>query len=162
MKSVKDFFGSMFGNAQTPEHAAKPPPTRRDTPAPVPREASQPENEEKPAAPMTRQQANELWFCCDEALAFNPRDANAWFGKARAYRSLAQPKMALRCYDEVLAIAPRHAKAWYNKALAEDVLGRGREAMTTYRKFLELASPQSAREIAHARQRVHVLESKRV
>jgi len=97
--------------------------------------------------------------CLDQALAIDPRDAVAWNNKGLTLAALGRRKEAINCYDRALAIDPRYAMAWYNKALSEDALGRKREAALGYREFIELAPPQCARQIAHARQRLVDLES---
>jgi tetratricopeptide (TPR) repeat protein len=97
--------------------------------------------------------------CYDQALAIDPRYARAWFNKGNALDALGRREEAIRCHDQALAIDPRYAWAWYNKALLEDALGRRREAALSYRKFIELARPQYAQQVAHARQRLVESES---
>src|ERR1035438_2759054 len=65
MKSIKDFFSSLFGIGQTSQHEAETaPPARPDTPSPTPHKGGRPKTEEKPAAPMRceapPQEADEL------------------------------------------------------------------------------------------------------
>jgi tetratricopeptide (TPR) repeat protein len=97
--------------------------------------------------------------CYDQALAIDPRYAGAWNNKGVALAALGRREEEINCYAQALAVDPRDAVAWYNKALVEDALGRRREAAVSYSKFLELAPPQHAPQVAHARQRVIKLES---
>ena len=92
--------------------------------------------------------------CYDQALAIDPRQADAWNNKGLALAALRRQKEAIECYDQALAIDPRYAVAWINKAQAEDALGRTREAALSYRKVIELAPPEYAQQIAHARKRL--------
>ena len=98
--------------------------------------------------------------CFDQALAIDPRFVKAWNNKGIALKSLGRREEAIGCYDQALAIDSRYAWAWYNKALSGEVLGRRREAALSYRKFIELARPQYAQHIAHARQRLVELEKR--
>jgi tetratricopeptide (TPR) repeat protein/tRNA A-37 threonylcarbamoyl transferase component Bud32 len=97
--------------------------------------------------------------CFDRALALDPRYAAAWYDKGSSLAAVGRREEAISCFDQALAIDPRDAVAWYNKALAEDPLGRRREAALSYRRFIELAPPQYAQQIAHARQRLVELNS---
>ena len=98
--------------------------------------------------------------CLDQALEIDPRDAVAWNNKGLALAALDRREEAIGCYEQALAIRPRYALAWYSKALSKDALGRRREAALSYREFIELAPPQYARRIAHARQRLAELEKR--
>jgi tetratricopeptide (TPR) repeat protein len=68
------------------------------------------------------------------------------------------------CFNQALTIDPRDAKAWFNKVVLEDFMRNWRAAATSYKKFLELTESQDAppRQIEHAHQRIHELESKTI
>jgi tetratricopeptide (TPR) repeat protein len=98
--------------------------------------------------------------CLDQALAIDPRDAVAWNNKGKALYHLGRGEEAISCYDRALAIDPRDALPWLNKGCSEEGLGHGDEARISYRKFIELADPQYAQLIAHARRRLAELEKR--
>ncbi|MGP8021422.1 MAG: tetratricopeptide repeat protein [Limisphaerales bacterium] len=97
--------------------------------------------------------------CYDRAQAIDPRiAARAWFNKGTALAALGRHDEALDCCNKALAIDLRFISAWSNKAILEDALGWRREAALSYRKFIEIATPQYAQRIAHARKRLQELE----
>jgi tetratricopeptide (TPR) repeat protein len=98
--------------------------------------------------------------CFDKALAINPRYVPALGNKADTLDVMGLHEDAIDCCENALAVDPRNADMWYTKALAEDAMSKWCEAMSSYQKFIELALPQYAQQIAHARQRLHELESK--
>ncbi len=97
--------------------------------------------------------------CYDQALAIDARNAHYLNNKGNALREFGKHKEAINCFNKALMIDPRYADAWFNKALTEDDLKLAREAVTSYQNFVEVAPPQHAQAITHARQRLRELES---
>lgn len=98
--------------------------------------------------------------CYDRALSLNPRYDEAWNNRGGTLLALGRLEEAIICFDNALAIQPRDATRWFNKAYAEDEIGRFAAAVQSYHTFLELALPQHAAQIAHARHRIQELSSR--
>lgn len=101
---------------------------------------------------------DEAIVCYDKALALDRRYHEAWNNKGGTLLAVGRLESAVVCFDNALAIEPHDATRWFNKAYAEDELGRFAAAARSYRRFLELALPQHAAQVAHARERIRRLE----
>ena len=77
------------------------------------------------------QRVEERFTQLDEAIARNPRDADAHFNRASAYRSLGrnQYHRALADYDEVIRLNPENVKAYSWRAFVHDLQGQYERAI---------------------------------
>ena len=99
----------------------------------------------------------EAIICYDNALKINPRDEATWLNKGVALHELGNVEEAIVCNDKALEINPKFAPAWSNKGVALHKLGKIRQAIGCFEKFIELASPQDASQIEHAKQLINKL-----
>lgn len=76
--------------------------------------------------------------CYDEAIAIDPRAAEAWYSKGNRLFDAAEHTQAVQCYDKALEINPRHAQALHNKGLCLDCLGRRADAIRCFSQSLEI------------------------
>ena len=74
----------------------------------------------------------------DAALAANPSDRNALFGRALVYLAAARDKRGLALLDEALELHPSHAPGWAAKAYVEVRRGRWDAAEAAFARALEL------------------------
>src|SRR5450756_213917 len=77
-------------------------------------------------------------FCCDKALALDPRNAAAWNNKGNSLRSLGRYEESIFCCDKALALDPCSANAWTNKGNSLDSLGCNEAAILCFDKALAL------------------------
>ena len=73
----------------------------------------------------------------DEAVALDPRSAEAWEGRGNAL-SPASPADAIASFDRALAIRPDHAETIFRRANAFLSLRRFEEAAEDYERVLTL------------------------
>ena len=96
-----------------------------------------------------------------QAIALDPRHANARYNLATVFLKRRQVGLAERVYQELLAVDPQDADAHYNLGLiAEEYRQVPREALTHYRAYLELAPP-AAPERSLVQGWISVIESSR-
>jgi predicted O-linked N-acetylglucosamine transferase (SPINDLY family) len=81
--------------------------------------------------------------CCDEALALQPSNVNAFFNKGVALQNLSRLADAEQCYREILRVDPRQSHARINLGLVLLGQDRAEEAASLFRALsaeaLELA-----------------------
>src|SRR5512136_3125004 len=53
--------------------------------------------------------------CCEQAIALEPRNCNAWFVRGLTLYYLARNTDAMICLDQAVAIDPDHCEAWFIK-----------------------------------------------
>jgi tetratricopeptide (TPR) repeat protein len=82
-------------------------------------------------------------------LKTNPNDAQAYFGRANAYKyardtardyleDLNSYEQAIKDYDAAIALNPKFAAAYYHRALTYERLGRYEKAIDDYIKAIDL------------------------
>lgn len=101
---------------------------------------------------------NEAISCWDKAIEINPGFIVAWYNKGFSLESLGRYQEAIDCCNKAIEIDPRYISAWFSKALWEERVGRKQEAAKSYRQFIELSTPEYAKQIDYARQRLAELE----
>jgi predicted O-linked N-acetylglucosamine transferase (SPINDLY family) len=74
----------------------------------------------------------------DEALALDPRIAEAHNNRANVLIALRRHEEALAGYDAALALQPRYADAWYNRGNALRELARYEAAVESYDRAMAL------------------------
>lgn len=75
------------------------------------------------------------WF--DQSIAGDPRNYNAWAGKADALFALGRHLESVAYVSKALEINPRFAPGWQRKALALAAAGRREEGLLAWAKGLE-------------------------
>lgn len=83
-----------------------------------------------------------------EALAADPRSANALNLRGIALRRLGRVTEAIGSYREALALRPRYAQVHYNLAIAHEKHRNPKEALASYRRAVEL-QPDHARALSN-------------
>jgi len=71
-----------------------------------------------------------------EALAANPKDANASIGLGKALARLGQPTEALKSFRAALNLDPENPEAYYGVGSAYSQLGQGTEALDAFKAAL--------------------------
>ena len=96
---------------------------------------------------------------CDDALARDPRSAEAWTTKGGVYYSWLRYADAVAACDAALAINPKFADAWFTKASSEQTSDNPQGALSSYRKFLETVQTPDPR-VPVVEERVRKLEAR--
>ncbi|MEP7234521.1 MAG: tetratricopeptide repeat protein, partial [Ignavibacteriota bacterium] len=77
--------------------------------------------------------------CFSQAIKYDPKHAESYFGRGSCYDALDHPRKALEDYDAALAINNKNSELWYAKADALYNLGKLPEALLAYKMVLELS-----------------------
>jgi hypothetical protein len=65
-----------------------------------------------------RREYQEAIACFDKALALEPQNGRAWFGKGEALFHLGREKEAKPCFDKAMGIDPQCAAEWASECIA--------------------------------------------
>lgn len=74
----------------------------------------------------------------DEALQFNPNNADVYIDRGNAYFDLGQHERAIQDYNKAIKLNPNYAAAYNNRARAYEELGQYNRAFQNYTKAIEL------------------------
>jgi tetratricopeptide (TPR) repeat protein len=74
----------------------------------------------------------------DQAIALNPRDAEAWNGKGVDLGLLGKYDEALRAFGRATDINSSYAEAWFNAGVIYDLQERYSEAIQAYNMATEI------------------------
>ena len=88
------------------------------------------------------------------AILIHPGYAEAYANRGVSYFQKGLFENALRDFNKALEVNPAYAEASFNKALVLEKMGRMREASEAYERFIQVASPQHAKQIDHAKRRI--------
>jgi len=82
---------------------------------------------------------------CDRAIAIDPNNENAWYGKGLALLNLNRAEASISCFNKVIEINPASITAWSSKGMAFSKLGRLKQAEKCYEKGKELEKNRTNR-----------------
>ncbi len=74
----------------------------------------------------------------DKALALDPKNVDAWFGKGVILQSQHAYEKALECYEKALALDPQRLEAWTGKGEILQSQQAYEKALECYEKAIEL------------------------
>lgn len=74
-----------------------------------------------------------------QAVQFNPRNEQAWYGLGRCYYTQSSFPQAQQAFDRALALDPKDLKAATNLALTLDMLNKPANADSAYKRAITLA-----------------------
>lgn len=91
----------------------------------------------------------EALHACQQALKWNPNDAEAWNNQGMIYRLLGEKEQARQAYNRALSINPGLAEAWNNLGSLETDMGK---KIADYRKAVSLKPdlPRAWKNLAYA------------
>ena len=89
-----------------------------------------------------------------EAVALNPKYAEAHYELGTGYLLARQPERALEAYQAALVVRPDYAEALFGAARAELDLGKKDDARRHYERFVQVAPKGYGRQIAAAREAI--------
>ena len=76
----------------------------------------------------------------DQAIRLNPQ-ADSYFNRGFAYRSLGQFERAIEEYDEAIRLNPQYAVAYYNRGAVYWAIGKSIEGEQDFAKAKDLGYP---------------------
>lgn len=95
-----------------------------------------------------------------KALETNQGNDEVYYNRGVDYYKKGMYEQAILDFNNTLGINPGHAEAYFYKAVAFEKVGCLNEAREAYRGFIKNASPQYARYIKRAQERIRELEQK--
>jgi serine/threonine protein kinase len=75
---------------------------------------------------------------CDEALAMDNKDYEAWDLRGRICHALRREKDALEAFEKAIMIKPKYYSTWNNKGIIFQENGRIEEALSCFKKVISL------------------------
>jgi tetratricopeptide (TPR) repeat protein len=76
--------------------------------------------------------------CYNEAIAIDPKFAEAWANKGSALGNLNRYEEEIECYDKTIEINPKIVEAWFNKGVVLENLSRYKEAIDCLNEAIRL------------------------
>ena len=86
--------------------------------------------------------ANDTRLKMDEAIAFDPSNADAWKNRGRAGAHLGDHQDTIKNYDKAIELNPKNDIFWNNRGFEKSNLGDRQGAIKDYEKAIEL-NPKS-------------------
>ncbi|MBN3897195.1 MAG: tetratricopeptide repeat protein [Nostoc sp. NOS(2021)] len=86
----------------------------------------------------------------NQAIALNPKDANAYFNRALARYLQGDKKRTLEDLNQVTKLKPEYSLAWYNRGFLLGELGQQDEAITSYNRAIQVNNEWGKKSLADA------------